>query len=209
MRVMVQRSPFLTQSVAVSRSRRSLLRVMITSPTLAWFPSSQVHLSSGRDVAEAMITGSSVEVGDKLPGRGQHDRVQSGSLVRNPSSESILGGFGNVADVNPAVSEVEVERRRVAFAECERCGRFGRVGEAMQLGQAEGAVGVCDVTKHTAGADRGELLIITDEAHDRTTIEGELDGGVEGQGVGHTGFVDDQQRRRANRGRPVRKVAVL
>ena len=37
--VMVQRSPFLTQSVAVRRSRRSLLRVMITSPTLAWFPS--------------------------------------------------------------------------------------------------------------------------------------------------------------------------
>ena len=36
---MVQRSPFLTQSVAVRRSRRSLLRVMITSPTLARFPS--------------------------------------------------------------------------------------------------------------------------------------------------------------------------
>ena len=33
--VIVQRSPFLTQSVAVRRSRRSLLRVMITSPTLA------------------------------------------------------------------------------------------------------------------------------------------------------------------------------
>jgi hypothetical protein len=35
MPVMVHRSPFLTQSVAVSRSRRSLARVMITSPTLA------------------------------------------------------------------------------------------------------------------------------------------------------------------------------
>ena len=39
MPVMVQRSPFLTQSVAVRRSRRSLLRVMTTSPALAWFPS--------------------------------------------------------------------------------------------------------------------------------------------------------------------------
>ena len=39
--VMVHRSPFLTQSVAVRRSRRSLLRVMITSPTLAWFPSAK------------------------------------------------------------------------------------------------------------------------------------------------------------------------
>jgi hypothetical protein len=36
---MVQRSPFLTQSVAVSRSRRSFVRVMITSPMLASFPS--------------------------------------------------------------------------------------------------------------------------------------------------------------------------
>ena len=35
MRVMVHRPPFLTQSVGLSRSRRSLLRVMITSPTLA------------------------------------------------------------------------------------------------------------------------------------------------------------------------------
>ncbi len=37
--LMVQRSPFFTQSLAERRSRRSLRRVMITSPTLAWFPS--------------------------------------------------------------------------------------------------------------------------------------------------------------------------
>ena len=36
-----QRSPFLTQSVAARRSRRSFLRVMITSPTLARFPSAK------------------------------------------------------------------------------------------------------------------------------------------------------------------------
>ena len=46
--VMVQRSPFLTQSVAVRRSRRSLLRVMITSPTLAWFPSARRTSRRGR-----------------------------------------------------------------------------------------------------------------------------------------------------------------
>ena len=48
MRVMVHRSPFFTQSVGVSRSRRSFLRVMITSPTLAQFPSARAPpLSSG------------------------------------------------------------------------------------------------------------------------------------------------------------------
>ena len=58
----------------------------------------------------------------------------------------------------------------------------------MQLGQAEGAVGVCDVAKHTAGADRGELLIITDQPNTPTTNDHELDGGVEGQSVGHSGL---------------------
>ena len=63
----------------------------------------------------------------------------------------------------------------------------------MQLGQAEGAVGVGDVAEDTAGADRGELLIISDQPHTPTTSDHELDGGVEGQSVGHAGFVDDHQ----------------
>jgi hypothetical protein len=79
----------------------------------------------------------------------------------------------------------------------------------MQLSQAEGAVGVCDVTKHTAGADRGELLIISDQAYVRTACECKLDGSVQGQGVGHAGFVDDHQCRRPDRCRPLRKVAVV
>ena len=63
----------------------------------------------------------------------------------------------------------------------------------MQLGQAEGAVGVWDVAKDTAGADRGELLIIADQADLRTTGDEELERDVEGEGGGHAGFVDDDQ----------------
>jgi hypothetical protein len=66
-----------------------------------------------------MIPGSSVQVGDKLAGRGEHDGVQSGSSVRNPSVKGILDGFGEVSDMDPAVSEVEVECRRVAVAQGE------------------------------------------------------------------------------------------
>ena len=117
MRVMVHRSPFLTQSVAVSRSRRSLLRVMITS-TLAWFR--QPGAPSDRVTVGATIAGAAVEFGDQLAGGGEHDRVKSGSLVRDPSSEGILGGLGKVAHMNPAVSEVEVECLKV-------CLRGGRV----------------------------------------------------------------------------------
>ena len=79
----------------------------------------------------------------------------------------------------------------------------------MQLGQVEAAVAVFDVAEDAAGADRGELLIITNQPDTRTASDGELHGGVEGQGVGHAGFVDDQQRRRADRCRPVRQLAMI
>ena len=79
----------------------------------------------------------------------------------------------------------------------------------MQLGQAEGAVGMGDIADDAAGADRGELLIIADQPDTRTPIDSELHGGVEGQSVGHTRFVDDHQGRWADRCRPVRQFAVV
>jgi hypothetical protein len=45
----------------------------------------------------------------------------------------------------------------------------------VQLGEMQRAVGVCDVAGDTAGADRGELLIITDQPDTGTSIDGELD----------------------------------
>ena len=180
--VMVQRSPFLTQSVAVRRSRRSLLRVMITSPALAWFPSAS-RTSACRQVAvEAVVAGAAVEFGDQLAGGGEHDRVQPRRPVRSPSGERILGGGGDVADVNTAVIEVEPERLGFAVAEGERCRGFGGVGEAVQLGQLEGAVGVFDVAEDAAGADRGELLIITDQPDTPTATDGELRRRCRGRG---------------------------
>ena len=130
MRVMVHRSPFFTQSVAESRSRRSLLRVMITSPTLARFPRPDA-LRCRPGVIETMRAGTAVEFGDELAGRGEHDRVESGSSVRNPSSESILGGLGEITNMNTAMIEIEAECAGIAFPQGERGLCFGRVGEAM------------------------------------------------------------------------------
>ena len=116
MRVIVQRSPFFTQSVAVRRSRRSLLRVMITSPTLAWLPSaSSPRRPGGR--AEAMISGASVEFGDQVAGGGEHDRVESGRSVEIPGGEGVLGGGGHVADVDPCRDRGRSRAPRVAVAE--------------------------------------------------------------------------------------------
>ncbi len=68
----------------------------------------------------------------------------------------------------------------------------------MQLGQAEGAVGAGDVAEDAAGADRSELLIITNQSDTRPAVDGEPDCGVEGEGVGHAGLVDNDQRRPAD-----------
>jgi hypothetical protein len=70
-------------------------------------------------VVEAVITGATVEFGDKLPGGGEHDGVKSGRSVEDPRGEGILSGLGNVTDVDAIVIEIEVEPRRLAFAECE------------------------------------------------------------------------------------------
>jgi hypothetical protein len=43
---------------------------------------------------------------------------------------------------------------------------------------------VGDVAEDTASADRGELLIITDQSDTDTSIDGDLHGRVEGEGVG-------------------------
>jgi hypothetical protein len=89
-------------------------------------------------------------------------------------------------------SEIHVGRvvAGVSDASVEVLLPFGRSGRQLQ---SEGAVGVLDVAEDTAAADRGELLIITDQPHTGTSIDGELDGRVEGESVGHAGFVDDHQ----------------
>jgi hypothetical protein len=69
--------------------------------------------------AEEMITGLSVEFVDKFSGGGDHDRVESRGSVEHPPGEGIVGGGGNVADMNAAVIKVEVECLRFAFTEAE------------------------------------------------------------------------------------------
>ena len=83
------------------------------------------------------------------------------------------------ADVDAAVVKVEPQRLG-RLREGEGCCGFGGVGEPVHLGEMERAVGVVVVAEDAAGADRGELLIVTDQPDARTSVDGELDGGVEG-----------------------------
>ena len=76
-----------------------------------------------------------------------------------------------ITDMHTSMIKIERQRLGVAFAQGEGGCGFGGVGEAVELGEVEGAVAVCDVAEDAAGADRGELLIITDKPDTRTTIE--------------------------------------
>ena len=79
----------------------------------------QEHLGCRLGVIKTMRPGTAVEFGDKLAAGGEHDGVKAGRSIDDASGERILGGGGNVADVDSIVIEIEVERRRCAFAEGE------------------------------------------------------------------------------------------
>ena len=80
-------------------------------------------------------------------------------------------------DASPV--QVEAEGFRSAVAEREGGGGFGGVGKAVQLGEPHHAVAGLDVTQHPAGADRSELLIITDQPDTAAAADHKLDGGVQ------------------------------
>jgi hypothetical protein len=68
---------------------------------------------------------------------------------------------------------------------------------------------VGDVAEHAAGADRGELLVVTDQPNTAAASDDEMHGGVEGEGVGHPGLIDHDQGRRPNPAGPLGQVVLL
>ena len=69
-------------------------------------------------------------------------------------------------------------------------------------------MGGSDVAQHAAGADRGELLVVTDQPDAATALEDELHRSVQGEGVGHPGLVDHHERGGVDAGHPVRHASL-
>lgn len=95
--------------------------------------------------------------------------------------------------MDPAAVEVEPERLGLSLAQRQGGGAFGGVDEPHQLGEVQRPVGGGDVPQDTAGADRRKLLVVPDEAHGPAAGDDEVDGGGQGQGVGHTRLVDHHE----------------
>jgi hypothetical protein len=69
----------------------------------------QSHLGRRRGVIKTICSGTAVEFSNEVPGGGDHDRVEPSRSVGKPSVECIFGGLSEVADLNPAVINVEPE----------------------------------------------------------------------------------------------------
>ena len=155
-------------------------------PALARFPSASADLRArvgiGTGGGEAVGAGPLVQVGDQVPGRGEHHRVQAAAPVGQPGGEGVVGDGGQVADVDPVLVEVEPEGLRPAVAQGEGGGGLGRVGEPHQLAQVDRAVGGGDVPQDAAGADRGQLLVIADQPDAAPSGEDVADGRCPGTG---------------------------
>ena len=162
-------------------------------------------VGGGGEAGEAVGSGPLVEVADQVVGGGEHDGVQAGGAVDLPGREHRLRHGGEVADVDPALVEVEAERFGSSVAQCEGGGTLGGVAEAQQLAQVHRAVAGLDVAEHAAGADRGQLLVVPDQAHAAAAAGDEAHRDVQGQGVGHARFVDDHQRGGVDAPRPLRQ----
>jgi hypothetical protein len=139
---------------------------------------------------EAVSLGSPVQFGDQVAGGGEHDRIEPISAVDSPCPEQVLGEGGQVADADTLPVQVEAQRLRPAVTQRQRCGRFGGVLEAVQFGQPNRAVAAFDFAQDTAGADGGQLLIITDQPDAAAAANNELDGGVKGERVRHPRFIN-------------------
>ena len=87
--------------------------------------------------------------------------------------------------------------RRIAAAQRQAGRSFGLaavgVAEPDDLRKGQRIVAGGDVTKHSAGRHRGQLVVIADESHARPTGKRVTDHRVEFGGRGLTRFVDDDE----------------
>ena len=77
----------------------------------------QLDLLARGCVGEAVVPRLLVEPADQLPGRSQHDRIETLAAVVLPGVEDGVEGGGGVADVDTSPVQVEAERFGSAVAE--------------------------------------------------------------------------------------------
>jgi len=81
----------------------------------------------------------------------------------------------------------------VAAAQTEARLGLPAVGEAVDLGEFEGAVGMGEVREHPAGSDGVELVMVAGEQHLAAGVDDQPGNRVEVVSARHGGLIDDHQ----------------
>lgn len=156
---------------------------------------------------ESISAGASVDGVDQVTRRGEQDGVQSGRALGSPCSVRLIEAGGGVADVDALVVGVVRDRGRITVTQGKRRGCLGvvraavGVSEPRDVGEGRSTV----LAQDAAGADRGQLLIVADQADGSTTADHSIDSRGEVEGAGHAGLVDDEERVLVDRVRTTRE----
>ncbi len=179
-----------------ARSRRSLRRVMIVSPTAARVPScrSISRSASMRPSRMSSVRARWFEGSDCLVRVADEHGRPAGAGVRAPSQVRGIRHRLGVALAHPVVREVPVDRFRIAAAQAEGCRLLPLVHEAVHVDEFWCIPPVVDEQgERTARVDRLQLSRVPDEQHLCSCLRGERGDAIERKGAGQGCFVDDHE----------------
>ena len=150
---------------------------MMTSPALARVPSARTASRPGtaakRASRSARACSLSSRTVSRLAARSRLD-LPAATSARQASNAWSVGGSG-VPDVDASLREVVLERGRVAAPDAERRRRLVGVGEAVEFGEADrrpqGGALLGQVAEDAARGDRGQLLVVSDQADAAASLE--------------------------------------
>ena len=149
-------------------------------------------------VGETVQAGPFVELGDLFVGGCKQDGVAPGCDVGGPGGIGHVGGVLVGADMHTPVVDVVGDAGGVALAHRQTGRAFAGIGEPHHRREGQGFVACGDVADHPAGRDGGQLLVVADQAHAGSARQRVTDDGVKVEGGRFAGFVDDEQRVRAD-----------
>ena len=193
---MVQWSRFFTITPWSVRRVRWLRRVTTSSPTSSRSPATsragpvRVEFTGG----DASLLRVLVETVDGVVGVGhQRHRLAPPPCLTPRLHDGCLHGVGG-AVVEATVTLILAEHADVALAETPGGVGFPLVGEAVDVVEFDGTVGVDEVGEHAAPTNGGELAGITHHHHPPRLVVGETGKGGEFRGGHGAGFIDDHRR---------------
>ena len=116
---------------------------------------------------QPVIAGQFVQAADRVAAGRQEQARSAGGKVSSPGVECLVDGGASYPDVDTTLREVVLKSRGVATPDAECRGRLLRVGEPVELGEADGrpqrSAPFGQVAEDTTRGDSSQLLVVPDQ----------------------------------------------